>query len=727
MFSDKTGEHPDDQALNRFADGELKGRAARRVRSHLQSCAACREEVQFIRDLGHAIRTIPSPRPPEALFDEIFRKEPKSATVGPATVPQPRLIAFSRSLLLAAGICLLVLIAAIAALTLGSDRAMAGSSRLSFEGEAPDALTLRYETVSPFAEERALRARLRYWVPDSLRFAQTDPGYRTAEISREGSNVFAGTVALPSGTVYAVATVEDLDGNYIDSNFGRLWEYVEADPGGRPTLQARRYQLLATSAFSVSRAAAVAEEAALQFPGQPEFRVRQLLFAQSAIPAASRTALLRQHALRLTELDGAAREGNPGPVELDALQRYAALLDRPDLASYWSDQLVRRYPQHGAAAMAHLQSIVRSPMTAPRKLEDLEESWARTGAPATAQVGFRLSLQLADPVLTRSWLDRHSRTSVFRDLSYDTEIAADMMGVPVLWPIAEAWILDRLDDSRDEMGPERPLDQSRRNFRAEVSRHRARLNLYLARLRLARGQLADAVAAAERSVGETWSPHIFQEAAEILRAAGSDLRAGELLALSRVDPVAPLNSRPVSDGSPALPEPSEEQLAAARTTMYDRVTAALLEEYVDLEARVRSATGEETTLREVVGDSLFLVVQAYRPDFVPDDALALLDVNSNELRAAGVGTLLIAQRPAPAEPEQPDSSLSSPRFHHDVGYEAWDSLRAWRQVQYFVLDPSGRLRHRGEDLETTLRILFVLSTRTVASSDVAPDRKETDT
>ena len=710
--------HIDDQTLNRYADGVLPEPSATAVRLHLRSCAVCRREVQLIRELSAALRAVPTPKPPDGLFEEIFPVETESAAPIPLVGAQAQPVAFSRRLILSAGACVVALIAAVLVLTVGPDRAMAGSSTLRFDREEPGALTLRYQTISPLAAEPTLRARLRYWVPDSLRFGQTEPGYSAVELTPEEPGFFSGAFALPPDAAYAVAVVEDLDGNYIDNDFGRFWEYLETDSEGRPTLQARRYQLLATSELSVARAAAVAEEAASQFPEQPEFWVRQMLFAQGTVPPESRDAFLREHAARLTELDRVAREEQPGPVELDALHRYATLLGRPGLASYWSSQLVSRYPRHGAAALVRLQSITRSSVPARRQLEDLEAAWAGTGAPTIAQVGLRLSIELADPDLTRKWLDRHAAGSALRDLTYDTEVAGDMLAAPALWPLAETWILDRLSDGRDEMGPERPLDQSGRNFRAEASQRHARLNLYLARLFLARGQLMDAVDATEQSVRQTWSPEIFLEAAEIHESVGSDRRAAELLALSLVDPVTPWTPRPRADGLGAVPEPSEEQLAVAQTTLYERVTSALLDEHVDLRARLRSEAGEETTLREAVRGKLVLVVQASRSDFVPDAAVALLDVNSEHLLAAGVRTLLVEQQSAPITRGRSGFDSS---FYHDVRLEAWDSLRAWRDVQYIVLDASGRLRYRGEDLETALRISLVLSTRGFASPDALLD------
>ena len=260
------------------------------------------------------------------------------------------------------------------------------------------------------------------------------------------------------------------------------------------------------------------------------------------------------------------------------------------------------------------------------------------------------------------------------------------MILPALWPVVEAWILDGLAENRDEMGSDRPLDQSRRNFRAEANERRALLNIYLARLRLARGRVTGALDAAARAVEQTWNPDVFSQAAEIHRGAGSNLRAAELLALSRVDPITLLKPSLRADGLGGGGGPSEAQLSAARRIMYDRLTSALLDEPVGLDARLRSPTGRDTTLGAIVRGKPVLLVHASRPDLVPDDAFALLDANGERLRAAGVHTLMMAQRPTPAAMEQSDFDS---RFYHDSRYEAWDDLRAWREVQYFVLDPRG--------------------------------------
>ena len=710
MRSDVSDAHLDHKTLNQIADGDPTARSAASVRAHLRSCAACRGEIQFIRSLSSAIRSLPTPQPPAQLIDDLFPRERDRGNVLAFPLHWARNARSSR--FRASSLTALVLLALSAGalfLTIGSDRALAGASTLELERISTGALTLRYETVSPLAAEAALRARIRYWIPDSLRFAQTAPGFKAVGLSREGHGQFEGVADLPPGTVYAIAAIEDLDGAYIDSGYGRFWEYLETDAEGHPTLQARRYQLMAALEFNASGAAAVAQLAASEFPGQPEFWFWLLSYELTVVSGAPSKISQSIRVERLDELDRAAREGQPGPVEIDALSRYARLLGRTDLADYWWSELRERYPRHGAAALANLQKVLLSGAATEEKLEVLEADWVRVGAPATARLGLRYSYELADPVLTEKWLGRYEAISWTRGLSSDTEAARSLMQTRALWPLAERWIRDQLSNRRDWdwIGRVRPLHQSRYNFEAERRQSRAHLYLYLSRIRIDRGDPAGGIDALERSVEETWDPRVFVSAAEIHRSLGSDVRAAQLLALAQVDPVTPLDRYPSTEDDVER-TPADAQLAAARAAMKERIMAGLLDEYVNLNVALHAATGEEMTLEQAAGPGagVTLVLHAIRPDLVPNEAFALLTQLTERLDSAGVRTVFVSAQQDPSSSETPRTEF---RFHYDPDRKVWNELRAWRSVQYFVLDRGGRLRHRGEDLEAALRITLVLS------------------
>ena len=704
--------HLEYRTLSAFADGEVGEPSLVTVRAHLGTCSTCREEVRFIRKLGAALRKLPSPAAPQGFIDEIFPKEPGQGDVVPLFDRAPRISGASRSrwaLPLVA--CLSGLLVGFLALTLGPDRVMAGSSTMTLERADAGTLTVRYETVSSLSAEPGLRARIRYWIPDSLRFTQTRAGFASIGLEREDAGRFEGVASLPPGTVYAMAAVEDQRGDRIDTNRGRLWEYIERDEHGQPTLQGRLYQMLGASKISVSRVIQVAEQAASEFPERPEFWATRLLFTADTVPVAVTGRVLRSGAERLEVLDAAARRGDPGALEVYALSRYSELLGRRDLQVYWDAVLTSEYPLHEYSSQARLWEIVLSSEPSRRKLDALDRTWRRSSTPALAQVGLEYSYEFADSTLTRTWLDRYASEPALRDMQLDVAVAERVSDIPALQPLAEEWILDRLDHSRDWRGPARPLDQTRLGFDRETTQIRGRLNLYLGRIRIDRGDTAGALQVVERAAAQSWTPDVFFELAKLHQSAGSFVRASELIALALADPVASIASFPSLDERREALSPTEDQLLAARTAWRERLAPSLLDQSVTRAASLRDPRRERITLQEAMEGRLTLVLQGPWPSHTSPKRLGLLRVNAENLKAANARTMFIVVAPArtpEVEGLTAEGPPDSPPAFYDDRFEVWDALGASRQDQYFVLDPSGKLRYRGEDLATAIRITLVL-------------------
>ncbi|WP_420632544.1 zf-HC2 domain-containing protein [Candidatus Palauibacter sp.] len=712
MQRDSHEVHLDDETLNRFADGELPERSFEAVRSHLRSCAACRKEVLFIRALSAAIRNLPTPKPPAELIDQLFPEKPPAVRVLPLPVrARRRARSLHRSRLRLPFAFILAAGAAVVAIALSSGRAMAGSSTLILDRSDTGALTLSYVTVSQLAAEPSLRARIRYWIPDPLRFTQTEPGFGTVDLERKDSGRFEGIANLPPGTVYAVAVVEDRAGDRIDSNRGAFWEYLEKDPQGRPTLSARLYQILAHADLnSPLRVAEVTEEALLEYPERPELWAAFLLFRQGATADSPGGIPLRTHPERLERLDSAARNGKPGPAVMHALGLYARLLGREDLEAYWQSQLISEHPRHEYASQVRLQGIVPSPMSYSGKLDALERSWRLTPMPSVAQVGLQLAYESAHPALTRVWLGRYAAERVLRDSRLDVEVTERMVERPALRTIAEEWVLRQLKEREDWLETDRPLDRTRSSFEAEEAESLARLLLLLGRLRLVREDWAAAFEAFESAAELSWNPRVFVELARFHAEAGSPTRASQLLALAQADPVIP--------PEPYLPPaedwvtiPTEARLAAARSAWREQVSSSLLNEPVNGAARLESAPGEERTLREVTDGEVTLVIQSLRPSYLPTESLDLLRANAANLEAVGVRALPVAANsdpPSGTHTASDDRTDFIPPFRYDKRFEVWEALGAWRSVQYFVVGPDRMLRYRGEDLQSALRIALTL-------------------
>lgn len=724
MGSYSHNEHLDPEVLNRFADGELSGSAHAAAEAHVRACKQCREEVQFIRALNKALHDLPLRKPPPDLFDELFPEAASTAPAVPLSVPEPTGVwrrTSPRSPFVTAG-TLLLLLAAIVVSLARPDYLLAGASSLRLGWKKPGTMGLEYHSVSPLAAESRLRARLRYWVPDTLRFAQTEVGYGVVELSRERSGAFTGVIDLPPTTVYAVAAVEDLDGGYIDNGFGRFWEYLEKDANRRPTLAARQYQVLAAGDLNPTRVVEVTERALSEFPERPEFWATLLRYGHGAAPGGSAGSPPLTHPQRLERLDAAARQRYAGPGEMHALSLYARSLGLDDLEAFWRERLQAEHPRHEYATQARLRETMRSSLSPAERLSALDRIWTLAPSAQVAQVGLQLAQESRDVAPTRMWLDRYASSPAWRDRRLDLEVAERLVGVPALRGLAEEWVLRQLGEPANRLDAERALDQSRPNFQAEAAEGLARLHILHGQLRLACGDRVAALDAFERAAELSWSREVLVELAGVHAQVGSRTRAAQFLALLKADPVVPLDPHPPAEDG--VVTPTDVRLAAARSIWRARVRSSLLDEPVREDAKVRAASGEERTFGEIVDGQVTLVIYGLRPRYVPAESWDLLEANAANLDTANVRALPVAAKGDPASGADFAWAASDGLggwlhpIHYDERLDLAGALGVWREVQYSVVGRSGRLRYRGENITTALRIALTLGREPPASSQV---------
>lgn len=707
------------EMLSDFVDGELADVDAELVQKHVESCAKCAEFVSFARALGSAIRSLPTRKPPDACLEDLLRSRRRGSEPGKIVEFDPAMVGASgRSRTRGTFVTLVVAAISVAAFLLaGVDPAMGGTNLLTLS-PVNGGMRLEYQTISELSAETSLRARIRYWVPDSLRFSQTEPGFATTELTRTEPARFEGFAELPEAAVYAAAVVEDVRGDRLDTNLGRFWEQLERDRQGRPTVRARLYQMRAMDWMDEPRRIDVVRRGIAEFPERPELWVALLIWRQLAVDGLE-GAGFETHRVRLEQLDGAARRGDPSPNEMHALSVYARLLGRPEMEEHWESALVSRYPRHDYAAQATLWRVMSSELPDREKLASIDRIWSQTQVPSIASLGLGLSYRFEDPSLTKRWLDRYASESRRRSVRRDVTVAQQVAGVPALHGVAEEWILERLPDSGDWRGPARPLTQTHANFDAEVAESQARLHLLLGRLRLARGDSAEALAAMEQAVERVWDSEALLELADLHHHVGSAARATALRARAEADPLAPDSLASLS--ALAVPEvtPTDEDLASARRAWREKLTSSLLDERIDLAARLRSPSGEETTLRTLTEGRTTLITY-FQPNWISPEDVSLIRANAENLAAAGVRNHFVAldsvptkqARTAPGDLLPPDASLL-----YDKRFEVWRALSCWRGVQYFVLGGRGMLRYRGENQATALRIALVLEDSPGAFSD----------
>jgi hypothetical protein len=77
--------HPGD-LLSAYLDGELTPREAEGVRAHLDTCAECRSELDYISGARTLVRDLPPVDPPFGLFERMLRPRHRWARAGVAAL-----------------------------------------------------------------------------------------------------------------------------------------------------------------------------------------------------------------------------------------------------------------------------------------------------------------------------------------------------------------------------------------------------------------------------------------------------------------------------------------------------------------------------------------------------------------------------------------------------------------------------------------------------------------
>ena len=84
-MSMSTNPHPGD-LLSALLDGELTQREEEGVRAHLDECAACRRELQYISEARSFVRDLPPVDPPFGFFERMLRPRHRWARSGVAAL-----------------------------------------------------------------------------------------------------------------------------------------------------------------------------------------------------------------------------------------------------------------------------------------------------------------------------------------------------------------------------------------------------------------------------------------------------------------------------------------------------------------------------------------------------------------------------------------------------------------------------------------------------------------
>ncbi|MCU0633479.1 MAG: TlpA family protein disulfide reductase [Gemmatimonadaceae bacterium] len=518
---------------------------------------------------------------------------------------------------------------------------------------------------------------------------------------RRRGNAFSGDVVLPAGAVLAQLVVTSPDGQTIDDNDARRWEWLVTDATGHPTFDALWRQVALYSVDDWERARRAALTMLQRYPESPTSVRFALGYALDlAGPAAADSVRRTFGPAARRAADAVARADTVNGELLGEMVFLAQGLRDTAMVRRWRARLLAESPTSAAAAQQRVFAILDRGSSAPATLAALDTLWREVGsaAPQLAYEAFGLARRGGADSTLRTWGER-----VLGALPFATASVAEAWRArPALRPAALRLLGDRLA----ALG----ATQSDTAWRAALARPtvpaaRARQGLLT---QFAMTLAADSTPAALQAASDTLkraaalgaAPQTLDALAEVALARGDTVTARVALAWLSEEPSVPAPRRDVVRARAASFEKDDAfiaERARARASVETRLRATIRARALTLDPSVRDGAGGTTTLRTLVESAergrpasplRYALVAFVSRGCAPSLAdLPTLERVRTDLGARGVPVIALVE-------EVPDASVT--RILANRGYRgpvAFDdraqAARALRHVgtpEYVVLD-----------------------------------------
>lgn len=667
--------HPSWADLNRFADGELSPSRQRQVSEHLAGCSRCRREVAFVRQAGQLARSLETPPVPEEILDRVLERRAEGDRVllpleSPGARPAPR-----RRILPAAAAALVLLVAGLFATT-GLLEADHGGLRI--EPERPTAgelLTVHYDGAFEFASDEFLTLKARYRTENGRVWEQI-----AGILERGDDGVFTTSLALPDSVVYATFAVEDLAGDNLDSNNGRLWDIVVFGDGGRPTAAALWERFLDVQMNSLP-ALETAVQLTEQYPDSP--RGWALRFVMELETSARNADSARAaHKDRFRRLERSLTERPPSdPDELAAMAYYGAQLGETASAEFWLLQ-AERAGADGAILFIARSFLLWTDTTRTRSdaLPRVEALWQKAPFEIAqlAELGWRTALEAGDWQEVLRWLPR------YRNARGALQLAAIIDELQARFPAEQVitWAQEAADALL--LAPtHRPMHRVAWLHTRYMNEVRQKALGHLAALARETGRLEAAHSLARQGLTLAWETEALESIGATLLEIGDTANAAEAFARAAADP---MGAAP-PDAVTADPRWAR-LLAGARSELTRYVLRESVMQFPDV----------ELTSPDRAGVVVF--------DWSCDDSEERVPKLANAIGDAALHVVLVRYT---GQTGRPSCDLPIPATVDWTG-EISQSFGVLGVPTYSVIDAAGRVRFTASDFEDVPRQLAALRT-----------------
>jgi hypothetical protein len=708
--------HPSTTTLQRYALDEAGPKEREQIAAHLLHCRRCRQQIDEIISLREELRGLADTPIPSHSWDRIReRLEEGERLILPAETSVRAPALRSRTHAVAAAVIILAAAIAVFGRPQGAE---ANRSELHFGNVTPRAgaeIPVTYTPSTLFGDAESLVLRARFRTARNHVFTA-----RAGELVRERDGRYRGVVQLPDSVVYAVFAVEDLEAQRLDSNHERGWDLLVHASDGRPLFEAMDQKAQELRGRNWELAVDVARERAALYPDEM-LSWKELFFYERSILGgegldslrASQRVLLRDYHRQFSEK--AELSGD----EAGEMFWYARLVEDSSLIPYWRDRLVEEYPTHALAVQQRTMELWMEHRSDPeRYLAAIERLWDEVG-PAhelLMREGLETAQRIGSPEAVLRWADRFGWP--FPDEAFGE--------VLVRYPELREEGMRRLRARirRIEQGREEDRDL----FWTVVEQRRASGSAlrstfaHLGNALLDRGQVHAGLDTLSLAVSGGWDPVLFRKVADARLAAGDTVGAMDVWARVAVDPgtrEAFADTVQTKAGRHFVSSHWASLLQTATEQMRTRVLAGATSRSIRGSARVTDGEGRTHRVSDLTGRTPAVVVFWSRFCGPAIEALPAIVRLADRLRAEGVPLVLITEEAPSADFQNfmagQQANLS---IYHDTQKEAALAFNKWGTPQYFVLDPTGRVRfvhHAIGQIRRQVAVLWPLAERTTTA------------
>lgn len=710
--------HPTTTKLQRYALHEASPKERERIAAHLLRCSRCRREIDEIIVLRDGLRELVDTPVPSRSWERIRERLEGGERLILPVETSARAPAW-RSRIRAVAAAVIILAAGIAVFG-RPETAEANQSELRFGTATPRAgaeITVAYTPGTLFGDADRLVLRARFRTPGDHVFTA-----RAGELLRDRDGTYRGVVRLPDSVVYAVFVVEDPEARRLDSNLERGWDLLVHASDGRPLFEAMGQKAQELTGRNWEMAGEVARTRADLYPDQM-LSWKELYFYERGIVggeridslrAAHRAHLLRYHRQfsEKAELSG---------DDAGQMFWYARLVEDSSLTRYWRDRLVGEYPAHPLAVQQRTMELWMEHRTDPeRYLPPIERLWDEVG-PAhelLMREGLETAQRIGSPEAVLRWADR-----------FDWPFPGEAFGeVLVRYPeLREEGMrrlrarIRRLEEGRAE---DRDLFWTAAEQRRASGAALRSTFAHLGNALLAGGQVHAALDTLTLAVSGGWDPPLFRKVADARLAAGDTAGAVDVWARVAVDPgtrEAFADTVQTRAGRHFVSSHWTALLHAATEQMRERVLEGAMSRPARGSVRVADSAGRTHRLSDLTGNTPAVVVFWSRFCGPAIDALPAIVRLAERLRSEGVPLVLITEEAPSADFKNfmAEREANLP-VYHDTRKEAALAFSNWGTPQYFVLDPTGRIRFVHHAISRIPRQVAVLRPLTQRAATATP-------